>query len=601
MSLHELTLNGLDLDGPPSLDGYSIRVLAEGFEPGSHEAVMAVVAALGADGSSSRFERAENAESAFQVQITGPDHLSLAEGEAALRRAFPGNEEIVPLIHRPSDGHSPASVRDIVRGSLAFDFDDLDEASSTPIHTYTVTLEHLPFVRSEFPTVIPATADPVPVPTTVVVDDCTSATGWTALTYKDDGTSGSSGPIFPTPVTASGGAVRYTMHSGVIGAGAWRRGGSIVRTGAVDMSATPYLVAEVSSPSMALYVGGVRVVADLSRAIDGGYVRNTYDLSAHPAITKLEWAGPDQAWPPSSPRPPSVTISVRHIERTDDPNPQGRPRQIARTFEIGGTERSPGSVHIWQRTGSDPLGLTLLHISPSVPGGYDPDLTRWENGAATPTSDPTVPAGRTFPLGGVPSVVAQVPSSAFPEGPYAIGAFIKSGIAQSVTFTTTVAGSIPGSTVFREIRQQSKRVTFAADTWTYVSLAMETLPALRGPMGGTWVAVSSTGAASSLTLGGWWAFSARDGCSLSIADGEQPHLWFDSPEVGSGADVWMSATASRMDGYSAPGAIVDAGLPVLSPGPVTAYVVTKDADNAASDHTHYQRWTWHAADDGTRE
>ena len=117
-SLYELTLDGLPLDDPLSVgdEGYSIRVLADGFEPGSHEAVLSVVRALGADGSSVREEGADNAETPFQVDITGPDLSAVAAGRAALQRAFPmrtaavGADASVELVYRPSDGLAPAAA-----------------------------------------------------------------------------------------------------------------------------------------------------------------------------------------------------------------------------------------------------------------------------------------------------------------------------------------------------------------------------------------------------------------------------------------------------------------------------------------------------------
>ena len=367
------------------------------------------------------------------------------------------------------------------------------------------------------------------------------------------------------------------------------------------MGSTPYLVAEVNSEGLpaSLYVNGNPVQPLASAATDSGYIRYVYNLASHPSVSTLEWGGSLTVQTAGSP-PPARAIRVRRIYRTDNPNPTSTPRQSMRTLEVGGTERSPGTIHVGQRAGSTPLGLTIVHSSPHDPGGYNPDMLRWVVAPSGPaTVDPTVPAGKTYALGpGGADIVTYAPSSAFPEGPYAIGAFVQSTADQSVEFVTTVAGSIPFGSEFREVRRSTSLVSLKAGAWTYVSLSLETLPAMRGPEGATWVTVTAPTAVN-LKCGGLWALSAREDCSLSVVQGEQPHLWIDSPTIGAAADVWVAGSNDRRYGYYPSQGVADPGLPLLPAGEVDVYVVTANADAPVVDYTHFRRWTYHAADDGT--
>lgn len=94
MSLHELVLGGLPIDGVDSHltdEGWLLRVkaAAHGTTFGTAEAVMSVVDAMGADGGQARIERWGNAVSTIQLQILGVDATALAKGEAAIRRVLP--------------------------------------------------------------------------------------------------------------------------------------------------------------------------------------------------------------------------------------------------------------------------------------------------------------------------------------------------------------------------------------------------------------------------------------------------------------------------------------------------------------------------------
>lgn len=590
-SMHELILNGLPLSGLAAdaltSGGYAISVLAEGFEPGSHEAVLSVVRTIGADGSSVREEGADNAETTFRVMIEGVHHAALAEGRAALQRAFPmrtaavGADASVELVYRPSDGLAPAAVRDVVHGAARHEYDDLDEISDPPRRIYAVTLTHLPYVRSEYETTAPALSVGE-VTETVVVDTCDSAAGWSS----DHGA-----------VTASGGTV-YAGRSWsgpVVAPDPYTL--TMTRAGAVPMSSTPYLLVEAQAATLLPAAPAtVSLVTDdgtalppiRSQRLAGDYIQHAFDTTGHTLSAVRVQAASTRAS-----RDDALFLRIASVARTS--NPSGTARQQMRTLSIGGTERTPGSIHVAQRTGAAPLGPTLIHTSPHEPGGYDPDLLRWATAPGVP--DPTVPAGKTWDLSAA-DVITFSPSSTYPQGPYVLYAYVRSTTTQSVRFSRTVAGSIPGGTTFREIHQRSEYVTLTAGKWTMVSIGLESLPAMRGPLGNTWVVIGCNGAPG-VTIGGFWAFAAGDSCSLTIVDAEQPHLYIDSPKVGEAADVWCSAVADRSNGYYPSGGVVAAGLPVLSAGLTDVYVVTADADNPEIDCTHFRRWPDWPADDGT--
>lgn len=583
-SMHALILGGTPIDGFDATftdGGYRFSVLADGYEPGSAEAVESVVRALAADGSSARIDGHDNAETTFRLKIEGEDHGSLNRGEAAFRRLLPdGYSAPVDLLSRPPQDDAPASVRTIITGKFDQDWDDFDELRIERV--YVVTLTHRPFVRSEFPSVAKALS--VGEGTQTTINDCTSITDWSAV-----GTGG----VAITPTT-SGGAIHFVLPPS-----AGLRGWTLTIAGTYDLALTPYLAVEVQFPPMSLGDDGLlraggEWIEPIQKVIStDGYQRYIFDTSA-PGVT---WTpGPvtlhfGQAASGTIAR----TLKVRHVEALPVANP-GLPRQNARILKIGGTERTPGTLHVYSRDAS-PLGTAFVHTSPDEGTGYDPDLSRWIGATLTP--DPAAPMGGW--LAAAPTRRAEVPSSSLATGTYQIVLYLKSPTTIRLRFQwLALTIPIPGTVEATGAASGSAWVDLIADRPTLVAIGTTTLPVSRAQQGRTAIDFGAEGG-SNVLIGGAWLLRTGRECAISAVRTNEPHMWIEGAEAGNAGSILIGSAADQSDSH-APGGnsseILASEAHTFRAGNVIAYVMSA-APNAAVEVEHYRRWPFNAADDGT--
>lgn len=141
---HRLDFGSLDLVGRDnSAGGYRFSVLADGFDPGSPEAVRAIVATLWRDGDDSRITRFGNRATRFQVVIDGADLYAVGDGEKALAFEVGGPNL---LTWTPPDGFGKPTVYEVLNSTMTPVPDDLDELRNR--RTFAVELECRPWVRS---------------------------------------------------------------------------------------------------------------------------------------------------------------------------------------------------------------------------------------------------------------------------------------------------------------------------------------------------------------------------------------------------------------------------------------------------------------------
>lgn len=586
-SRHEMILGALPVDWHVDKEGWSIDVLADGCEPGTHEAVVKVQEAFRTDGAAARRDRDDNATTTFRVMITGPTTRIIGLGESALRRVLPdgSEDEPTPFIWRPADGVSPAAVRDIVVGDMTFEYSDLDEIRDVPRHTWKVTLTHLPFVRAEFPTrsIAPVVG---PVLTTVVIDTCDSATGWTGR--------GSGGAA--TAVSASGGAISITLAPRPLQPPLlWAFDYELARTGVIDFASTPYLVVEAATSGLSAnaVVGGVQVAPQSSVAISGGRVRHVFDLSAHPASPVVIRG---ISGPVTSTNPGTRTVHIYDVRRTSDPNASGTPRQSIRTLDIGGTERTPATMHVSSRDGATSLGLVALHLMPDTGRAQDPDVWRWRiSGPEGKQDDPTAPMGARQPLHSATAVRAEIPASAVAHASYSLCVMIDSPTAQRITLGSLVAGIAPGSGTGVELDTRSTTVDVPAGI-SWVSYQGAQLPPLATTAGKVAMWLWQPGG-TPVTMIGWWAMRADDGASLQVLRVPHPHLWIDARRPGRAGRLWVSATDRREDGYCPPD-VAESDPTALTPPRMTLYVASSGADAPSVDVEYYEKTLAHATTRG---
>ena len=585
-SMHALILGGTPIDGYDATftdGGYRFSVLADGYEPGSAEAVESVVRALAADGSSARIDGHDNAETTFRLKIEGEDHGSLNRGEAAFRRLLPdGYSAPVDLLSRPPQDDAPASVRTIITGKFDQDWDDFDELRIERV--YVVTLTHRPFVRSEFPSVAKALS--VGEGTQTTINDCTSITDWSAV-----GTGG----VAITPTT-SGGAVHFVLPPS-----AGLRGWTLTIAGTYDLALTPYLAVEVQFPPMSLGDDGLlraggEWIEPIQKVIStDGYQRYIFDTSA-----------PGVMWTPgpvtlhfgqAASGTVARTLKVRHVEALPVANP-GLPRQNARLLKIGGTERTPGTLHVASRDDS-PLGLVLVHTSPDEGTGYDPDISRWIVGS-TIDPDPAAPMGgwvEGYPL----AVRSVVPSASVPSGTYQIGIYLLPTITARVKFQW-VAISMPDPSTDAGTGGDLGHawVDVVADRPTFVGIGTTTVPSARAGLGRTAITIGH-GGSTAIPIGGMWLLRTGRDCGLTAVRTDESHIWVESDDAGRVGVVFVGSQSDQSDAYAPAG---DFGEVYAADGHTFRYgnaitYVASLAPNPAVDVEHYRRWPFNAADDGT--
>lgn len=582
MSLHELTLGGLSLDGIDSVltdEGWMLRVksAASGTSFGTSEAVVSAVDAMGADGGQARIDGYANAVTTLQLQILGVDATALAKGEAAVRRVLPdGWGAPVDLLWRAPDGQAPASVRVVLTGVLGSPStgSEWDRDEVRLARTFPLVLTHRPGVRSEHLT-ITAALPPSATAETTVVDDCTSATGWTArLTDWSTApvlTAGANGLVVEHPPSTGPKMVQFT------------------RAGVVNFAALPYLVVEArvagDSRVARWEASGTLRAPMVSQALSDGFTRYVFRTSGVASqffvmrLTGTVAAGGGGAY-------------IRKVSLTSQHS--ATPRQSARIINVGGTERTPGTLTVSSRNGTTATGLTLIHTCPDDGTGYDPDLNRWVTSGPAQVDDVNAPMGGWRTL--TDYLNAVVPWHTFPAATsYQIGALVRSDTAQEVTIEWSAwswIDSVPTRQVLGE-----RIVTLEAGKLAWVPMGRTTLPTIQARRGGVMLSLNQT-AGTAVKVGGWYAFRSGRDSALTVVDSPKPRLFI---EVGEGSEPgsWMIGDAADgSDAYTLPSGIKSPGVHVFRAGRVASYVVTQNTNDPAVEFAHHHWWTANAADDG---
>lgn len=580
MSLHELVLGGLPIDGVDSHltdEGWLLRVkaAAHGTTFGTAEAVMSVVDAMGADGGQARIERWGNAVSTIQLQVLGVDATALAKGEAAIRRVLPdGYGAPVDLLWRPPDGEAPASVRTVLTGVLGSPSSgtewDSDELRLT--RTFPLELTHEPHVRSEHLTVTPA----LPVGEVTVIDDCTSATGWSATDIEGD-------PITPTVVS---GAIHFEhpAEDTLV----WR----VQRPGSINFAPAPWLTVDAKLTSgepmsFAVLVAGTNRFMEASQQLPSGMWRFLFDMrgvGTKPVGFSAVNFGRSVA--------DTLVIDQMGVSIT-------RPamgKQIRGAIEIGGTERTPGTLTVSARDGVSPTGLTLVHTAPDDGTGYDPDLNRWVFSGPAQVDDVTAPMGGWRTLTGYLSAV--VPWDTFPAATsYQIGALVRSDTTQEVAIEWS-AWSWIDSVLTQQVVGE-RILTLEAEKLTWVPMGRTTLPAIQARRGGVGLGLNQT-AGAPVKVGGWYAFRADRDSALTVVTSDKPRLFIEAGDGGGDPGGWMVGNAADgSDAYTPRAIEIHApGVHTFPSGRVATYIITAGIADPAVAYTYYQRWTANAADPG---
>lgn len=606
VSEHSLDLLGLPLvDGFPDPDhGYQFQVVAEGATFGVAATVSEIVTSLLADGDLVRVTRFGNREVSFMVQITGPSLGALAHGEAALRAVVGRGGD---LVWQPPDAMAVPTAFDVITSSMEFRFDDLG-GELRKRRVFLVTLTCLPFGRSVAAVTVPALAAPPASPTTATVTNADTTTGWSAVMTVARASHTTNSSVTPTDegaylrAAAAPPLVEPGASPGDLGQRILAVGLTLTYTRApVVLTATPYLAVEANLP---VYAGQPRSNA-FSLILDG------VSTTLAPALVRANPAGTTTfvfdtggrsfsglTIVSSTPGPiMGVTTEVHDISRTDTLLSVTK-KQITRVIEVGGTERTPGSIHVQTSSGTGSLGQAIVHTCPEDGSGYSPPLRRWRTSASTGpvTSNAALYSGGSEPISfAVGGFVAEVPTSALPAGGYTLVARVRllATPPAAVTVFYSTSTIFPGSTDQQGFTNGSQTVTLADTNWALVAVATLSLPSVRTSAGKVQIVLQSSVTHAAVDLDEAWLFREDDDCALTIVDTARPHLWLDSPNANSPVPtVWVGdGSSTRVH----PGTGLKAmGSHILSPEG-TAVFTAALSDNPATAATFHRRWPTNAA------
>lgn len=580
---HSLTLGSLLLTGsmPDDDHGFTFSVLAGDFGFGVAQGVREVVTSLLADGELVRTTRYGNREVAFAVQVEGPSLGALAYGEAALRREV-GRANT--LTWQAPDVLSVPTVFDVLDSEMSQRFDDLDELRRR--RTYLVTLTCAPFARSEGLTTFDA-LEVGAVGSTVQVDNCESTTGWTGTW---DGN--------PWGVGTTDGSVYVSELDTEVGFPPSRW--TLTRSGAVDLTSTPYLVVQTrtisTSPIVAAYPGasasGTPMTLLSSRRIADGRFEFVWQLpsgfvgTTMPAVTFEHTSITDgNVW---------QGFHVYDVSRTNLP-PSQSPRQLSRMIEVGGTERTPGSLRVAAPDDTSDLALTLVSTWPDDGSGFSPPLRRWRTTGNTETTDAATFSGKREPMW--PNYVEHdIPVQSLPDGTYQLMGLLRAASSGDYRVDSVIqsrhAGVTLGETTW------SETVTLSAGQWILVPMGHYRVPIVAARAGEFRVGIKTPDGAG-VEYDEAWLFPMEEDCALTALLSPEPHVWLDSPDLTSPVpQVLEGAASDKSDAHWPKNGVYTMGNHVFTPGRTAVFTATHGVDWPEVTLTYYKRWHSNAAEEG---
>lgn len=576
--------------GDLSLTEYPYGVDADStVDPGDPEQFVEELESMWADGDMVSVSGYGNRTYSLTLYIEGASLGDVAEAEAALRRELRRRDLL--LTHDPGDTLSVPSAYEVLTSHLAFEREDRHERHV--LRRFRLTLTCSPFARSVELTTVAALDNPAVI-TTATIDTCDSATGWT-------GTRGSRATVpaeGPSTAWEAGAVGIAELDAEVTAPETW----TLTRAGVVDFSQRPYLVAQVRTLAsdsgqplrlLATLSNGqlVRPLLVVRMADNPAYFQVTFSMVGRGTVDSVGFAHYSRTgdvW---------QGLFIRHLSHTNVP-PQVTPRQASRVLDVGGTERAPASIHVTTEAETS-LGLTIIHTCPEDGSGYSPPLRRWRTAASTGpvTAQPTAFSLEEEPIShAAGGFVAEVPTSALPEGGYVLMAQVR--IAHAAGGAATLFWST--STIFPDATEQqgytngSTSLTFPNGDYMLVPVAALSLPSVRTSAGKVQIALQASIDNLAVYLDEAWLFRADDDCALSILWTEQPRLWLDSPDVSSSVPrVWVG---DGMDTKVHPGEGLQAmGTHVLTPGGTSVFTATQ-AYAPLTDASYYKRWLHNAAE-----
>lgn len=557
----ELYLTGSDLDGD-----YWFETLAESATFGDPQPVEVGLTSLLLDGTRKQMSRHDNRNPAFRVVVKSATAVGLAEGEAELWRMAQRVGTV--LTWTPPDVFGAATVLEVETTSMAFLFDDLSEKWLE--RTYQLSWDCQPFARSVDITVQPAVSTDESL---TIVDDCSSATGWSSL---------ESAPV------ASSGAVVTTEVTGDKFAG-------MKRSGAISMGTNRYLVIDwtTSANANAIIFGHeADEVLRTSSPFGAAWKRSYYYLPS--GITSPDFI--------AAPLPVGGTLSITQIATTKSlPDSGTGGHQQLLSIAPGGSARTQAQIEI--TTPTQGLGEVTLYTCPSG-SAYTPTIRRWLVSSDTVISNA---AGSYQTITG--ASVFEIPVSTLLPGGYAVWARMAATTTVDVPINWN-AGSWVNGVAVGDSQGDLVTRSFVANEWKMYPLGLVTLPPAKvGPAGMVRIGIQRGSGSATVYLYDVFLFHESGdltvvqcglGTSTSGGPSRRVRVLPPSAENPGGrlergyATDWSDAFSAGTNASSRP-----ARGHVLHPDGTSAFVFTEGTPNASPASVSaqwYKRWHTHAVD-----
>lgn len=585
-------LDLINADG--GYETFSLHALGEGADFGEPQPVEVTVATLMGDGVRTDTSHYENREITFRVTVEAADAGGLADGEAALD-ALVGTR--TTLTWQAPDGYGPPTVFDVETSRKRFLFSDLDEVRRVKQRTFQVTLNCLPFGRSDTPVTIGAEfiAD-----TVTIADDCESTSGWSAtgelstwnpVAIAVDSTAGyhvtGTGSLRLTPagtVTAISSSLSHRMHVAKSGLSIDASSGGYLtvrlRTEWQFVSQDNIVDAHVTTSG-----GGRQAVSTLVSAADGnGFVR-------------LSWAAPDAStitgfdlnvWQQSIgvsglASPKSWFDSIGLAANSSS-------AQAVTRFDVLGSMRTEASFEVSSAAG---LGDVLLYTCPDRGDGFAPNLMKYRTSGSTTVDAAAINGVHTSPAGVGFETVISAPQSIFRQGAYAVLARLKESSGPTVTVT---AQTKIGTTLVGPVYTVTGEVDLPDANYHVARIGVLDLPPLvTDPASNAVTVFTVTAAGGTVNLDELLVFPLEDAALTWVECGSgspsatvASRLWIDAPSSTQPRGARLVGNSSaRLDArYVRP---ESRGKHLLLPGPNLTYLMTSAAGGADMQIVYYPK------------
>lgn len=465
----DLVLSDGTTDRPMDTD-YWFSVMGENFSTGAPEPITRTIETFMLDGAMVIKEGDGNRTMTVFVGIHGPDTQVLTDGEVALTLETGRRNK---FIYEPFDGFGPPTLFEVVTSSFGQVPDDLREVMQCE-RVYALSIIALPQAFSVEVTRTPA-LDSSASPTTVVISDGSSATGWTS----PNGTVTPSGGQLSVPSSAP---FKFFEGSGF---DLWTGTCEASRTLSpiVDFTATRYVTADVQALGAGAYFAAFGQVREsVTALVDGAALPFVSFTNIAPGVARCTWQTTDtsaslitfkaavSASTGTGAGAATMAFGIDNVSRTNVAPFTGTLRQKQRLITLAGSVRTPGSLIVGHP--SSALGDAIVHTCPDFGNGYSAAVSRFATAAGT--ADTSTVSGQRYDT----STVMDVPVSTLTPGTYLLMARLRFGSSGEGVVDGSIRTRINATNVGPSI-DFSNATDYTTGVWQIVTLGAFDLPASR--------------------------------------------------------------------------------------------------------------------------